>query len=317
MNLTTIDTVNALDAVKPAATYLASLRTVTGRRSMISALNTIARVMGAADYAALDWRRINTDAAKFITAKLNDTGAAPATINKALSALRGVADELFDSGDINGDERTRIRNATKTVKGSRLAAGRNIEPWELIELMRTCAADKSPAGRRDAALIALAAKTGARRDELAKIEIADLHPVEDGCFSIRVIGKGNKERTLYCDNGACAALKAWLTVRGDMPGALFCPINKGGSMKAGASMTTTAVHGVLVKRVGEAGLSDVSWHDFRRTFAGAALDAGEDLSKVAKAMGHSDVRTTTRYDVRPERELRKTFSRVSVPFFGT
>ncbi len=41
-------------------------------------------------------------------------------------------------------------------------------------------------------------------------------------------GKGNKQRQLYLTDGAIAALSDWLVVRGDAPGRLFLPINKGG-----------------------------------------------------------------------------------------
>ena len=130
-----------------------------------------------------------------------------------------------------------------------------------------------------------------------------------------MIGKGNKERELYADNGACKALNDWMAIRGSVEGYLFVSIAKGEKM-TGKGMSTTALHKILEKRAAEAGLTNVTWHDFRRTYAGALLDTGEDISTVAQLMGHSNVSTTQRYDRRPETTRRKAAAKISVPYFG-
>jgi site-specific recombinase XerD len=81
-------------------------------------------------------------------------------------------------------------------------------------------------------------------------------------------------------------------------------------------MTSVALHKMLVKRAEQAGLTNISWHDFRRTFAGELLDMGEDISTVSQLMGHSNVSTTARYDRRPEAAREKAAKKISVPFFG-
>ncbi len=96
---------------------------------------------------------------------------------------------------------------------------------ELAALLDACAADPTPAGRRDAALLALLYAGGLRRDELASLTLADY---ERGQARLRVIGKGNKERFVPLATGAVAALEAWLVVRGTGPGGLWGAINKGG-----------------------------------------------------------------------------------------
>lgn len=298
------------NSAAPAAAYLASLSTEPGRAGMRSELAKVARLMGADNWQSVNWATLN---AANVAAVLAQVEGSPATKNKTRAALRGVARAAWRMSLITSEELARI-NDIGAVKGSREAAGRNIEAWELAALMRACANDKSLSGARDAALLALAIKTGARREELANIDTDNMTKTGD-CYTIRVIGKGNKERTLYADNGACKALNDWMAIRGDWAGPLFVSIAKGEKMTR-AGISTTALHKILMNRAAEAGLKDVSWHDFRRTYAGTLLDTGEDIATVAQLMGHSNVTTTARYDRRPAEARRKAAAKISVPYFG-
>jgi site-specific recombinase XerD len=71
---------------------------------------------------------------------------------------------------------------------------------------------------------------------------------------------------------------------------------------------------MLEKRRQAAGLSPLSWHDFRRTFAGELLDLGTDLATVQKLMGHSSPVTTAAYDRRDENTRRKAVRGLHVPY---
>lgn len=295
----------------PAAAYLASLHAGPARLSVESDLRKIARIMGAEDWQAVDWRTLNAANVAAILAKIE---GAPATRNRARATLRGVARAAWRMGAIDSETLARI-NDIKRDRGSREMTGRQVEAWEIAAIMRACSADPTPAGARDAALFALAVKTGARRDELVRISLADITRAND-LAEIRVIGKGNKERALYVDNGAMQALADWLTIRGDQPGALFCAISQTGIITPEHFITTTSAHQVLQKRATQAGLSSLTWHDFRRAFAGVLLDAGEDIATVAALMGHSSVTTTARYDRRPAEARRKAARKISVPYFG-
>jgi site-specific recombinase XerC len=83
------------------------------------------------------------------------------------------------------------------------------------------AADRRTAtGARDAALLELLYGCGLRRAEVVALDLAD-YDHADG--SLRVRGKGNKERRAYLAAGAQAALDDWLQLRGDTPGPLFWP----------------------------------------------------------------------------------------------
>jgi integrase len=179
--------------------------------------------------------------------------------------------------------------------------------------MQTTARDRTPAGVRDAAILAMLIATGMRRAELCALRMSD---VDLGTGRLRIIGKGDKERTAYLRNGALRYLRDWLAVRGDEPGPIFCRINKAGCIFPERALSTTAMHKIIKKRAAEAGLRDISPHDFRRTYAGELLDAGQDIATVAALLGHASVQTTARYDRRGERAKEAAAACISVPYFG-
>jgi hypothetical protein len=137
--------------------------------------------------------------------------------------------------------------------------------------MAACAEDESPAGTRDAALIALLyAAGGLRRAEVVALNRED-YDRETGALTVR--GKGRKERLVYVDNGAQDALEDWLVLRGDEPGPLFWPVNKGGVLQE-RRLTGQAVYNLLRKRAAGGVVKPVSPHDLRRTFVSDLLEAG-------------------------------------------
>jgi len=73
--------------------------------------------------------------------------------------------------------------------------------------------------------------------------------------------------------------------------------------------------GITYNNTKLANVTNIHWHDFRRTFAGALLDVGEDISTVAKLMGHASVTTTARYDKRDAATQRRAAKKISVPYF--
>jgi len=70
----------------------------------------------------------------------------------------------------------------------------------------------------------------------------------------------------------------------------------------------------LAKRTARAGVSDVSPHDLRRTFASDLLDAGADIATAAKLKGHALVTTVTRCDKRDAMSTRKEIDLLHVPY---
>lgn len=295
----------------PAAVYLASLPSITGRRGIERALDLIALTLtsGECDRLTMPWQKIRFKDAAAIRAWLVNQYS-PATVNHALCALRGVLKAAWQLGQISA-ETYQAAAAVKSVRGSVIPAGRELSPGELAALMAACEKDTTIAGARDAAIIALMYSCGMRREEVVTINLADYEP-ENGKLIIK--GKGSKERTAYLTNGALYAMADWLPIRGSETGALFLAINKGGKIRPGAKMTNQAIYNLLAKRAIEAGVKDFSPHDMRRTFVSDLLDAGADISTVSKMAGHASINTTARYDRRPEEAKKKAAGLLHIPY---
>lgn len=315
-NTQALTTTGAADT-QAAAAYLASLKSPVGRRAMAVALRKVARALGHTDINSVNWATLNAaNVSALVSNMRGEQGQtlAPASVALVLAGLRGVARAAWRRGTIDTETFERIRDI-KAKGGSRVIAGRDVDAGERAALMNACIADNSPAGYRDTALIAMLIATGMRRAEVASLKL-DSVSLADESAKVTLIGKGDKQRTAYLRNGAYKALRDWLTVRGDTPGALFCIINKGGAMNCDSGMSTTAIHLILKKRVGESGIADMTAHDLRRTFVGEMLDAGADISTVAAIVGHASTNTTTRYDRRGERAKEAVAGFINVPYKG-
>lgn len=304
---------------RPARIYLARLAP-TGRRVQATALTRIAALLsdGAADADTLPWGRRRYAHTQAVRAHLA-ARYAPATANRMLAALRGVLTEAWRLGQMDAEDLHRAIDLPP-VRGARPPAGRHVAAAELAAVLAHC--PDSPAGRRDAALIALLYGTGARRSEALALDVADLDLDPDPepgprrvAGSVRVRGgKGGKQRVVYLPAGAADALRAWLGVRGPAPGPLFCPIRRGGHLVAGARLTGAAVGQILSRRAEAAGVARFRAHDLRRTLVGDLLEAGADLATVARICGHARPGTTARYDRRAEQPLQRAAGLVAVPF---
>jgi integrase/recombinase XerD len=281
---------------------------------MRQALDTIAGLLteGRQDAETLPWAAIRYEHSQAIRAKLAERFAA-ATANKILAALRGVLRESWRLQQMNAEDFHRAIDLP-SVKGSPLPRGRALSAGEIRALFEACAEDPTPAGRRDAALLAVLYGAGIRRAEVVALDMAD-YDIETGALTIRR-GKGNKDRVGYASNGSKEALDAWLVARGNESGPLFVPINKGGNMTL-RQMTDHAVWKMVQKRAVEAGVKKFSPHDLRRSFCSDLLDLGADIAVVQQLAGHSSISTTVRYDRRGEAAKKKASELLLVPYVPT
>lgn len=285
----------------PALVYLASLQSDHSRRTMRRQLDQIAQLVGYPDCERCPWHELRAQHTTAILAQLAGRYS-PATANLMLAAMRGVLRAARRLGLMNADDYSNAVDV-KRVKGERAsaAAGRALTQRELNQIMAACAADPSPAGARDAAIIALAYATGARRAELVNLDQAHVLATDSG-YTVTIRGKGNKTRTAYLVGAFAAALGDWLAVRGDQAGPLFTRLQSGGPAGDQAGrLTSQTIYHLMMRRGLAAGVAEFSPHDVRRTCISNHLDAGTDIATVAGIVGHSNVQTTARYDRRGER----------------
>lgn len=303
----------------PAAIYLASLAPGS-RRTMRTALTVIAGLLGVPerrdaegrDLRCLDapWASLRYQHTIAIRARLQERYA-PATANKLLAALRRVLKESRRLGQISADDYDRAVDLS-SIRAQRLPRGRLVTDGEVLALMRVCADDATPAGARDAAILALLRGAGLRRAEAADLDLADYDP-ENGAVTVRS-GKGDKDRVVYAPAGARAALGDWFAVRGDAPGPLFYGLVKGGKL-APRRLAGQALAIVCASRAAQAGIQPFTPHDLRRTFISGLLDAGADMATVQRLAGHEDPTTTSRYDRRGVTAKQRAVELIHVPHF--
>ena len=294
----------------PAAVYLASLRE-SGRHSMLHHLNVIAGIARpGATALTLPWYELRYQHTATLRSLLQERYA-PATANTAVKALRRVLKEAWKLGLMSAEDYRRAVELP-TIKSETLPRGRALEQDELKDLFDICGKDPSPAGARDAAIVAIAYGAGLRRSEIVALNLADYNQ-RDG--SLKILGaKGGKDRLVYIGSGGKPALVSWIKIRGNIAGALFNPVRKNGHVVAGQRMTAQVVRFALQKRRKLAGLAEFSPHDLRRTFISDLLDAGADIATVQKLAGHASVETTARYDRRGEAAKQKAAGMLSVPY---
>ncbi len=161
-----------------------------------------ARLTGFPSIESVPWENLclphYAELAKLLRAYRRDlqepkSSLVPATVNLALSALRGVATAVWELGYITAEEHARVLKGLGPARGTRLPAIRSARKGEIGALLDACARDRSPADARDTAMIALMYSTGLRRAELAGLRLESYSPSEG---QLRVVGKGNRGRAL-------------------------------------------------------------------------------------------------------------------------
>ena len=149
-------------------------------------------------------------------------------------------------------------------------------------------------GRRDHALLLLAAQTGLRLSELISLD-RDAIRLGDGAH-VRCIGKGRKERCTPLASHARVAIQSWLKEPARHGATALFPNVHGGRLSA------DSVQSLLTKYVSVAGercpslkSKRVSPHVLRHSAAMELLQAGVDCSVIALWLGHESIETTQTY----------------------
>lgn len=292
----------------PAISYLMSLQAESSRLSMGSFLNNMARMMGFESLRNCPWGMLRRHHVQAILTMLSDAAKAPATINNYLAAIKGVALEAWTLKLIDTDSYQHIKQV-KSVRGSRLPKGRALDPAEVRQLFFTCESDTSAIGVRDCAILSILVGCGLRRAEVVALNLSDYDRKER---SLKVLGKGNKERLAFLPDGAFRRLEVWVEeVRGDVPGPLFSRVRRYDDLTYDR-LSSQAVYHILNTRRVQASIEKCAPHDLRRTFASSMLGNGEDLITVKDAMGHASLTTTQKYDFRGNERLRDASKRLDI-----
>jgi site-specific recombinase XerD len=150
------------------------------------------------------------------------------------------------------------------------------------------------AGRRDHAMLTLAAQTGLRISELTGLTCGDVHLGAGPHVSCH--GKGRKERITPLTKTTIAVLRAWLAERhGDRGQPLF-PNRTGGRLSRDAVEKRLAQHVITASAASPSlAAKHVTAHTLRHTTAMRLLHAGVDTSVIALWMGHEQADTTQIY----------------------
>lgn len=221
---------------------------------------------------------VDVRAVRAFLAALHTRGLDPASVARKLAALRSWFRFLVRRGVLT-------QNPARQVHAPRL-------PQKLVSFLpidETAALMDAPGergGMRDVAILELLYASGLRVSELVGVDVRDVDLAET---TVRVLGKGRKERIVPFGTAAGRALRDYLVERGETAGALF--LNR-----RGGRLSVRSVHTIVGRRARAVGITRrVSPHTLRHTFATHLLDSGADLRMIQELLGHSRLSTTQRY----------------------
>lgn len=245
----------------PASAYLASLGEGS-QRTMREALDKLAdwASAGRCDLHDLPWHLLRIEHTAALRTRLAAT-LAPATANKHMAALRGVLKQCSRQELLSAEDYRRI-TTLPPIRGEASRRAAVLADEDFARIARVCHEDESPAGARDEALLSLLRVEKLRRAEVVALDLAD-YDARGGRLKAGATG-----REIELSRGIQRALARWLALRGDAPGPLFEPVNKGGRIEP-RRLSEQAIYIACQKRATAAGLPPTSPEDLRRASAGA------------------------------------------------
>jgi integrase/recombinase XerC len=164
--------------------------------------------------------------------------------------------------------------------------------------------EETPISLRDVAMVELLYATGARVAELCGLDVSD---IDYDRQTIRVLGKGNKERTIPLGNPAMKALNVWLkegrdSIKNSLSGyAVFLGAR---GKRIDQRTVRTVVYNALQAIEG---IERMGPHALRHSAATHLLEGGADLRTVQEILGHASLATTQIYTHVSTERLQKAF----------
>lgn len=289
----------------PALMYLATLGSKDSYRCMKSKLNKFARFFGYQGLVDCDWKSMQPNHITiFLTAQ---SWGSARTYNCYLSAIKSVALNAWRNKQIDLDQFQRIKSL-KQRRIFRAPSGRAISPEESSSLIRSLNKN-SLRTIRNRAIFFLMLGCGLRRAEVCDLK---LKQVSIKNKSAKIIGKGNKERTIYFPTAVLEVLKNWLDARSLNKeeidaGFVFGRIDNRQRLHLDIPLDPSSITRIVEKLVSETDNLEgrLTPHDLRRTFATRLISKNVDIVEVQKLMGHASVATTGNYVRKDEENLRK------------
>jgi integrase/recombinase XerD len=217
---------------------------------------------------------------------LKDLGLSPASIRRAISAVRTYYGFLIGEGKVSADPSDRLESPRR---GRVLPATLSVPE---VEALLAAPQVEHPLAWRDRALLELAYGAGLRVSELCGLALTDLLLTEN---LVRVFGKGGKERVVPIGRSVIGAVSVYLhTMRPEL--------DRGRSRgrvllnARGEPLSRVGAWGVVKRAAKRAGITKrVTPHTLRHSFATHLLEGGADLRAVQEMLGHADLSTTQIY----------------------
>ncbi|WP_147066535.1 site-specific tyrosine recombinase XerD [Terrabacter aerolatus] len=248
-------------------------------------------------------------------ASLRERGLAASSAARTLVAVRGFHRFLALEGEVAGDP---AANVAPPKPPARLPKAIPIEAVE--RLLAAASVGDTPESLRDRALLEVLYGIGARISEAVGLDVDDIETAgpdepaaagaaRGGTASVRLRGKGGKERIVPVGRYAVEAVTAYL-VRGRP--ALATHGTGGPALflnQRGARLSRQSAWAVIRRAAERADLTEhVSPHTLRHSFATHLLDGGADVRVVQELLGHASVTTTQIYTMVSVHRLREVYA---------
>ena len=233
-----------------------------------------------------DLRRVTTeDIREWIIFRNEEGRLSAASINREISSLRSLFRWLLRTGVVSRD----VAAPVASLKTSRRLPA-FVPESRMSDIVSDCEQDSDDFTReRNSLIVLLFYACGLRLAELVGIDRRDF---SEDYTSLRIRGKGDKERRVYFDAKAKLHLQDYLRSRTDANPALFVTLD--------APFDRLKISGVEIRlrELGrELNLDKIHPHKFRRTMATRAIDKGMPIEQVQKILGHSQIGTTMQYAI--------------------
>ncbi len=205
------------------------------------------------------------------------------SISRKLASIRTFYEFLIRNGTIKSNSAKLV----PTPKGEkRLPTFLTVD--EVVKLVETPGSDNVYESR-DRAILELLYSCGLRVSELVGINLNNLDLIS---MSVKVLGKGNKERMVPLGSKASTAIKTYISQRLDLkPEDDYLFVNS-----RGGRLSTRSIDRIIKKYAAISGIpKNISPHVLRHTFATHLLGGGADLRAIQEMLGHKSLSTTQRY----------------------